>query len=64
MDYSDPDLATDLNAGTTPQTQSAQYVCDKDDLTITIPDLGELLFNRVDQILPTPVPTAAPGDNE
>lgn len=64
MDYSDPNLATDLNAGNAPQTQSAQYVCDKDDLTITIPNLGELLFNRVDQILPTPVPTAAPADNE
>ena len=61
-DYSSPALGPDLNEGNTPQTRSVQYVCDKETLTITMPDLGDLLFNRVDKILPTPIPTPGSPD--
>ncbi|MCB2178804.1 hypothetical protein KQH61_05270 [bacterium] len=56
-------LGVDLNDGNTPTSTSAQYVCNQDTLTITLPEFGDLMFNRVDKILPTPVPTAAPPSN-
>lgn len=43
-----------------PTSTAAQYVCNEETLTITQPELGELLFNRVEKILPTPVPTPSP----
>jgi len=63
MDFSDPTGGISLNEGNTPQTRTVEYVCENDTMTITMPDLGELLFNRVDRILPTPIPTPAPPDN-
>jgi hypothetical protein len=51
-----------LNEGNAPQTETAPYVCQQDDLTITMPEMGDVLWHRVDKILPTPVPTAAPPD--
>ncbi|HSG25845.1 MAG TPA: hypothetical protein VLA32_06975 [Anaerolineales bacterium] len=61
-DYSSPAMGPDLNAGNTPQTRSVEYVCEQDTLNITMPDLGDLLFNRVDKILPTPIPTPGSPD--
>lgn len=51
---------SDLNEGNTPQTETAAYVCENNSLTISLPEYGEMVFNRVDELLPTPVPTAAP----
>jgi hypothetical protein len=64
MDYTDPNAGINLNEGNTPQTRTVEYVCHQDTLTITMPEFGDLDFNRVDKILPTPVPTAAPPDSE
>jgi hypothetical protein len=36
---------------------TAQYVCGEHTLEITLPEFGEVLYNRVDRIIPTPVPT-------
>jgi hypothetical protein len=56
-----PDISTDsdLNEGNVAQTETAAYVCQQDSLTISLPEYGEMVFNRVDEILPTPVPTSA-----
>jgi hypothetical protein len=64
MDYTDPNAGINLNEGNTPQTRTVEYVCHQDTLTITMPEFGDLDFNRVDKILPTSVPTAAPPDSE
>ncbi len=39
---------------------SSPYVCDEDVLILDHPEFGELIFNRVEKILPTPVPTMSP----
>ncbi len=39
---------------------SANYVCNDETLTVTHPEYGDLLFNRVEKILPTPMPTLSP----
>ena len=39
---------------------SSDYICEKDELMIDHPEFGKLLYNRVEKILPTPVPTASP----
>ncbi len=36
------------------------YVCEEDKLIIDDPEYGKLLYNRVEEILPTPVPTLSP----
>lgn len=64
MDFTDPNTKINLNEGSTPQTRTVEYVCRQDTMTITMPEFGDLDFNRVDKILPTPVPTAAPPDSE
>ena len=56
--YTDPSM----NEGNLPQNRTAEYTCEQDTLMMTLPDLGELLFHRVDKILPTPVPTPAAPD--
>ncbi len=43
-----------------PQETSGSYVCTEETLTLDQEAYGELLFNRVEKILPTPVPTASP----
>ncbi len=63
MDYTDPNAGINLNEGNTPQTRTVEYVCEQDTMTITMPDYGDLLFNRVDKILPTPIPTPGSPDN-
>jgi hypothetical protein len=35
-------------------------VCDENILVIDHPEFGELLYNRVEKIMPTPVPTMSP----
>jgi hypothetical protein len=45
----------DLSGGTPFET--APYVCTDETLEITHPDFGAILFHRVDEIIPTPVPT-------
>ena len=45
-----------------PQQASASYVCGDETLTVDQPDYGELLFDRVDEILPTPIPTPGSPD--
>jgi hypothetical protein len=40
-----------------PQKASGTYVCEEDILVIDQPVYGEVLFNRVEKILPTPIPT-------
>lgn len=62
-DYSDPNLSIDLNEGNAPQTKTVDYVCKQDNLTITLPDYGDVDFIRVEKILPTPVPTPGAPDN-
>ncbi len=52
-----------LNEGDTPQSQTVPYICEQDTMILTLPQLGDLLFNRVDKILPTPIPTEGPPDN-
>jgi len=42
------------------QETGGAYTCGEDAFTFTQEGLGELLFLRVDKILPTPVPTASP----
>jgi hypothetical protein len=42
------------------QSVSSNYVCDENILVIDHPEFGELLYNRVEKILPTPVPTMSP----
>ncbi len=39
---------------------TVNYVCNDDTLTITHSEYGDLLFNRVEKIMPTPVPTLSP----
>lgn len=39
---------------------TANYQCDKDTLKIDDPTYGELLYDRVEEIVPTPVPTLSP----
>jgi len=46
-----------------PQQASASYVCDDETLTVDQPGFGELLFDRVDEILPTPIPTPVLAPN-
>lgn len=48
----------DISGG--PETVSADYVCTKETLEVTQPVYGSLLLNRVEEILPTPVPTPSP----
>lgn len=63
--YSDPNLAMNLNEDSGPQSHSIEYVCEQDTLSMTIQgyeQYGEVVFNRVDKILPTAVPTSAPAD--
>ncbi len=43
-----------------PQSSSGSYVCKQETLLIDQDQYGEILFNRVEKILPTPVPTAHP----
>ena len=43
-----------------PTSTTAAYVCTQQTLTIDQPQFGEVVFNRVDKILPTPVPTPSP----
>jgi hypothetical protein len=43
-----------------PVTDSANYVCEENMLTIFLPDNVSFDFERVEQILPTPVPTPSP----
>jgi hypothetical protein len=40
-----------------PQSGTAKYVCGNDALDITSDSMGSLTFNRVDEIIPTPIPT-------
>lgn len=42
------------------QESSGSYVCTEETLTINQDKYGELLFNRVEKIMPTPVPTVGP----
>jgi len=42
------------------QETGGAYTCSEDAFTFTQEGLGEMLFLRVDKILPTPVPTASP----
>jgi len=49
--------ASGAGVGDGPQQASGTYVCDEETLTVDQPDYGELLFDRVDEILPTPIPT-------
>jgi len=53
----------DLNTDNAPTNTTGKYVCNKDTLTVTIPEYGDLMFNRVDKILPTPIPTPGAPDN-
>lgn len=39
---------------------SVDYLCNEETMTVTHPEYGELLFIRVEKILPTPVPTMSP----
>lgn len=52
-------VATDL-PDTTSSSGLGTYVCTDDTLTLDMEVYGEIMFNRVDEILPTPVPTPAP----
>ena len=52
----------DLNTDNAPTNTTGKYVCNKDTLTVTIPEYGDLMFNRVDKILPTPIPTPGTPD--
>lgn len=38
----------------------SDYICEKVELMIDHPEFGKLLYNRVEKILPTPVPTGSP----
>ncbi|MBN2043817.1 MAG: hypothetical protein JW757_02255 [Anaerolineales bacterium] len=51
-----------LNQDSAPENAGGAYVCDKETLTVTQPEYGPILFNRVDKIIPTPVPTPAAGN--
>ena len=42
------------------QSVSSNYVCENNILIIDHPEYGKLLYNRVEKILPTPVPTMSP----
>lgn len=44
-------------AGGGPDSHSGDYTCDKDWLTLEFPQYGDVTFQRVDEIIPTPVPT-------
>jgi hypothetical protein len=39
---------------------TSDYICTEENLTINDPEFGELLYNRVEKIIPTPVPTMSP----
>jgi hypothetical protein len=52
--------APGLSASEDLPSESAQYVCKQKTLEVTIPEYGEVIYNRVDQIIPTPVPTPSP----
>ncbi|HSM26315.1 MAG TPA: hypothetical protein VK856_15740 [Anaerolineaceae bacterium] len=39
---------------------TSDYLCEEDILIIDDPEFGELLFDRVEEIIPTPVPTMSP----
>jgi hypothetical protein len=47
------------NVDNSPDT-SGTYICNNETLTVTQPEYGEVTFNRVDKVLPTPVPTLSP----
>ncbi|MGD8633851.1 MAG: hypothetical protein PVF85_09800, partial [Anaerolineales bacterium] len=49
--------APGLTASEDLPSESAQYTCRQKTLSVTIPEYGEVIYNRVDQIIPTPVPT-------
>jgi hypothetical protein len=38
-------------------SETAQYTCDEHILEITLPEYGEVRYNRVEQIIPTRIPT-------
>jgi len=39
---------------------TSDYICTEENLTINDPEFGELLYNLVEKIIPTPVPTMSP----
>jgi hypothetical protein len=43
-----------------PDSMSASYTCDQETFVVTHPEYGDLLFNRVEKIMPTPIPTLMP----
>jgi hypothetical protein len=46
------------------KNESAHYTCEGDVLTISMPYYDfDLVLNRVEKILPTPIPTPSPNDN-
>ena len=49
----------DLNSDAGPDSATGTYVCTDETLEITIPE-GTVLFLRVEEIPPTPVPTPSP----
>jgi hypothetical protein len=54
---------TTIEGSDLPETNSGgqgEYVCTDDTLTITMQQYGDIKFNRVDELLPTPVPTPGP----
>jgi hypothetical protein len=66
-DYSDPNIAMDPNKDSGPQNHAGEYVCNEETLTMIMQgyeQYGEVVFNRVEKILPTPEPTPAPADAE
>ncbi len=50
---------TDINSGNGPEAVTGTYICTPETLEITIPE-GTVLFLRVEEIPPTPVPTPSP----
>ena len=49
----------DINSDQTADSTTGSYICTQDTLEITIPE-GTVLFLRVEEIPPTPVPTPSP----
>jgi hypothetical protein len=55
--HTEPGMGFDTDG---PRTASVDYVCRDDTMTMFMPDDVSFEFERVEQILPTPVPTPAP----
>lgn len=51
-----PGLENDLSS----DNATSDYTCDKEELMIVDLEFGELKFNRVEKIMPTPIPTLSP----